>query len=163
MKITTNGFMSIVSRTGMLLLIWWILTDGAASSWWIGVPAVVLAVMASVALLPPVHLVWYECLRFVPFFLMRSLIGGTDVAWRAFHPRMPIDPDLIEYPLRLPPGLSRVFMSNTVNLLPGTLSAALDQNIMKVHVLDRKKDFLAELEAVEQNVARLFGISLNTH
>jgi len=92
---------------------------------------------------------------------MNSLIGGIDVAWRAFHPRLPIAPDLIEYPLRLPPGQSQVFMANTVNLLPGTLSAALDRNIMKVHVLDSQKDFLSELEAVEQNVARIFGLSLN--
>jgi multicomponent Na+:H+ antiporter subunit E len=161
-KVKTNGSFTLL-RVVLFSLIWWLLTDGAAAAWWIGVPAVLFAVMASITLLPPVHLVWYEWLRFIPFFLMRSLIGGTDVAWRAFHPRLPIDPELIEYPLRLPPGLSRVFMSNTVNLLPGTLSAALDRSIMKVHVLDRQKDFLAELEAVEQNVARLFGISLNTH
>lgn len=149
-----------LSRGGVFLLIWWVLTDGATSSWWIGVPAVLLAVTTSAMLLPPAPLVWYEFLRFVPFFLMRSLLGGADVAWRAFHPGMPIAPDLIEYPLRLPPGLSRVFMANTVNLLPGTLSAALDRDVMKVHVLDRQKDFLAELEAVEHSVARMFSISL---
>ena len=151
---------TIVSRGVLFSLIWWILTDGAAPSWWIGVPAVLLAVTASTALVPPAHLVWYELLRFVPFFLMRSLLGGADVAKRAFHPGMPIAPDLIEYPLRLPPGLPRVFMANTVSLLPGTLSAALDRSVLKVHVLDRRKGSLAELEAVEQSVARMFGASL---
>jgi len=151
---------TLVSRGGLFSLIWWILTDGAAPSWWIGVPAVLLAVAASAALLPPTPFVWYEFLRFVPFFLLRSLLGGADVAWRAFHPGLPIAPDLIEYPLRLPPGLPRVFMANTVSLLPGTLSAALDRNVLKVHVLDSRKSVLAELEAVEQSVARMFGTSL---
>ena len=151
---------TIVSRTILFSLIWWILADGAASSWWIGVPAVLLAVTASAALLPPVSLVWYEFLRFVPFFLIRSLHGGVDVAWRAFHPSIPIAPDLIVYPLRLPPGLAQVFMANTVSLLPGTLSAELGANCLKVHVLDRRRGFLAELKAVEQSVARLFGTSL---
>lgn len=151
---------TIVSRGGLFSLIWWIFADGTAASWWIGAPAVLLAVTASTVLVPPTPFIWYEFLRFVPFFLLRSLLGGADVAWRAFHPRIPIAPELIDYPFRLPPGLPRVFMANTVSLLPGTLSAALDRSVLKVHVLDRRKDFLAELEAVEQSVARIFGTSL---
>lgn len=96
----------------------------------------------------------------MPFFLIRSLLGGADVAWRAFHSGMPIAPDLIEYPLRLPPGLPQVFMANTVSLLPGTLSASLNQGIQKLHVLDGRNGVLAELEAVEQRVARMFGTYL---
>ena len=151
---------SIVSRGVLFSLLWWIIADGVASSWSIGVPAVLLAVVISAALLPPRPFVWHEFLWFVPFFLLHSLLAGCDVAWRTFHPAMPIAPNLIEYPLRLPPGLPRVFMANTISLLPGTLSAALDQGVLKVHVLDRRSDFLAELEEVEQRVARLFGIHL---
>lgn len=159
-KITTNGF-SIVLRLVTFLLIWWVLTNGEISSWWFGVPAVLLALITSIALVPPMHLVWYECIKFVPFFLTNSLRGGIDVAWRAFHPHLPITPDLIEYALRLPPGLSQVFMANAVNLLPGTLSAAIDNNTLKVHVLVSEKEFSSELEEVEQHVARIFGLSLN--
>lgn len=140
----------------MFALLWWILTDGSASSWWVGAPAVVLAVTASVSLLPATPLSWYQFLRFVPYFLLRSLLGGADVAWRAFHPKMPIVPELIEYKLQLPPGLSRVFMANTVSLLPGTLSSALEQNVLKVHVLDKRTNFQAELEVLEQKVAWIF-------
>ena len=156
----SNSWSTIISRGGLFSLIWWVLTNGAATSWWIGVPAVLLAVAASAALLPPGPFVWYEFLRFVPFFLMRSLLGGVDVAWRAFHPAKPIAPDLIEYLIRLPPGLPQVFMANTISLLPGTLSATLDRGVLKVHVLDSRSDFLAELETVEQRVARMFGIHL---
>lgn len=159
-KIKTSA-VSILLRSSAFLLIWWILTDGAINSWWIGVPAVLLAVVASILLLPPVKFAWFEFLKFVPFFLSRSLQGGADVAWRAFHPSLPIDPALVEYPIRLPPGLPRVFMANTVNLLPGTLSVTLDRSFMKVHVLDSQQDFLAEIEAVEQHVARMFCLSLN--
>ncbi len=154
------GWSTIVSRGGLFSLLWWVLSDGAAASWWIGGPAVLLAVAASVALLPATPFVWVEFLRFVPFFLIRSLLGGADVAWRAFHPGLPIAPGLIEYPLRLPPGLAQVFMANTVSLLPGTLSASLDRSVLKVHVLDNRRGVLAELEAVEQSVARIFGTSL---
>ena len=151
---------TIASRGGVFSLIWWVLTDGVAASWWVGVPVVLLAVIISVALLPPAPFVWYEFLRFVPFFFVRSLIGGVDVAWRALHPAMPIAPDLITYPLRLPPGLPQVFMANTISLLPGILSAEFGANFLKVHVLDVRHNFLSELEAVEKSVAAMFGVSL---
>lgn len=152
---------TIVVRGFMFSLIWWILSDGALASWLIGVPAVLLALAASVALLPPVPVVWFELLKFVFFFLRHSLLGGVDVARRVFQPDMPIDPDLVTYPLRLPSGLPQVFMANIVSLLPGTLSAALDHNVLTVHVLDRQTGFLAELQAVEGLVARTFNLPLN--
>ncbi len=151
---------TILFRATLFAVLWWVLTDGAVRSWWIGVPAVLMATVASAALIPPEPLVGRELLRFIPFFLLHSVLGGVDVAWRAFHPDMPIAPDLIAYPLRLPPGLPQVFMANTVSLLPGTLSVALDRGVLQVHVLDRRRDVLAELEAVEHKVARVFGISL---
>ena len=158
---TTKRWSAIISRAALFSLIWWILADGAASSWLIGLPAVLLAVAASVAVLPPKAFVWYEFLRFMPFFLLRSLLGGVDVAWRAFNPAMPISPDLIKYPTRLPQGLPQVFMANTISLLPGTLSAAFDQNVLRVHVLDIESDFLSELEDLERRVALVFAIPLD--
>ncbi len=152
---------SIVSRGLLFSLIWWFLTDGAAASWWIGVPAVLLAATVSTVLVPPVPLAWFELLRFVLFFLTRSLLGGVDVARRAFQPNMPINPDLVEYSLQLPPGLPQVFMANIVSLLPGTLCASLHQNVLKVHVLDKQTDFLTELKTVEQHVARILNLSLH--
>ena len=136
---------------------WWVLTDGSASSWQVGVPAVLIATTASLAFIPPSSLIWLEFIRFLPFFFSRSLLGGLDVAWRALHPRMPIAPDLVEYELQLPPGLAQVFMSNTVTLLPGTLSASIDQDVLTVHVLKQRVGLREEIEAVEQRVARVFG------
>lgn len=151
---------SIFSRGMLFILIWWALTDGATTSWWIGAPAILIAVGTSLMLLPPIPFVWYEFLKFLPFFFMHSLLGGIDVAWRAFHPNMPIDPDIIDYPTQLPPGLPQMFMANIINLLPGTLSTTLDQNVLKVHVLNIQKEFLTELIAVEISVAQMFGIPL---
>ena len=158
MKQTDQGidWSTVVSRALLFSLLWWALTDGTAGSWWIGAPAVAGAVIISVTLVPPLGLVWREVMGFVPFFLWHSLKGGVDVAWRAFHPRLPITPELVEYPLRLPPGLPRVILVNTVSLLPGTLSAELGGQVLKVHVLDSLGDFLAELEALEQRVGCMF-------
>jgi multicomponent Na+:H+ antiporter subunit E len=158
MKQTDQGidWSTVISRTLLYSLLWWALTDGTAGSWWIGAPAVAVAVIISVTLVPPLGLVWREVMGFVPFFLWHSLKGGVDVAWRAFHPRMPITPELVEYPLRLPPGLPRVILVNMVSLLPGTLSAELGGQVLKVHILDSLGVFLPELEALEQRVGCMF-------
>jgi multicomponent Na+:H+ antiporter subunit E len=97
---------------------------------------------------------------FVPFFLWRSLQGGVDVARRAFHPRMPITPELLDYPLRLPPGLPRVMLANIVSLLPGTLSATLNREVLKIHVLDGEAALLANLDTLEERVGKVCGVSL---
>ena len=151
---------TLVSRGILFSLIWWVLAGGAAASWWIGVPAVLAALFASAVLLPPAPFAWFQVLKFIPFFILRSLLGGADVAWRALHPGMPIAPGLITYPLRLPPGLPRVFLANTISLLPGTLSAELGANYLQVHVLDVRQDFLSEIETVEKSVAAIFGAAL---
>jgi len=155
---TKLGGVSIVVRALLFSLIWWILSEGTIASWLIGVPAVLLAVVVSIALLPPVRMAWFQLLKFVPFFLYRSLLGGVDVARRVFQPNMHIDPDLISYPLQLPPGLPQVFMANTISLLPGTLSATLKSNVLTVHVLDTQTGFLAEIQAVEQHVTQIFNL-----
>ncbi|HBH35691.1 MAG TPA: cation transporter [Gammaproteobacteria bacterium] len=154
------GFCRFCFRTLLFALLWWILTQGAINSWLVGAPVVVLAVLASGALLPPISWSLPGIARFIPFFLWRSLYGGVDVARRALNPRLPISPLLFDYRWRLPPGLPRVFMANTVSLLPGTLSAELDKEHLRVHVLDQSGDFISELSVVEARVAKLFGLNL---
>ena len=152
-----NRWLSTLSFVGFMVLLWWILTDGVASSWWIGIPAVLFAVIVSNNLISHRAVVWSVVPRFLLFFILHSLRGGADVAWRVLQRNMPIAPGIYEYTLRLPAGLPQVMMANSVGLLPGTLSVGLEKNVLSVHVLDTRTDFLAELEAVEQHIARMFG------
>ncbi len=149
-------------RAVLFALLWWILTDGAVGSWLVGAPVVLCAALVSALLLPAFSCSLTGIIRFVPFFLWRSLHGGVDVAKRALHPRLPISPALFDYRWRLPPGLPRVFMANTVSLLPGTLSAALNEKYLRVHVLDETTAFAEALEVLEQKVAGVFGLELLT-
>ncbi|MDZ7752871.1 MAG: Na+/H+ antiporter subunit E [Gammaproteobacteria bacterium] len=123
---TTDTFRwsTVAARSVPFAIIWWALTAGARhhGGW---VPAVLLAAVASAALMPPVPLVWRELLTFVPFFLERSLLGSLDVAQRRPDPVCP-SRRRSSIPLRLPAGLARVMLANTISLLPGTLGAGVD-------------------------------------
>ena len=120
-------------------------------------PAVLLALMLGTVLIPTTVFVWSEMPRYLLFFFLHSLLGGVDVARRVLQRNISIAPELYVHKMRLPSGLPQVMMANSVGLLPGTLSVELENNMLTVHVLDKRTDFIAELDAVENNIARLFG------
>lgn len=165
MRREERGFSSPVwwwGLCGRLLgfaLLWMVLTGGAADSWSAGGLAVATAALASLALRPerPWRVRLGGALRFVPFFVRQSLRGGLDVTRRAFSPALPLDPVLVEHSLRLPPGTARLFLLNTVSLLPGTLSADLRGDLLLVHGLDASLPLVEDLRRLETLVAELFG------
>jgi multicomponent Na+:H+ antiporter subunit E len=134
-----------------------VLTGGRTESWFLGVPAVLIAAWISsrAQRKQPGHFSITGALRFVVFFLKASLISGFDVVRRALHPKLLIDPDLIDYRLSLATEAARIFMVDAVSLLPGTLSTDLVDANLTVHVLDRNSPVHAELNALEKCVAAM--------
>ncbi len=145
-------------------MLWWIVTRGDPTSWVVGIPAVIAATLMSVVLLPERTWRWRVLggARFLVYFLRQSVLGGFDVAWRAFHPRLPLAPGLYMYTLRLPSGPAQTLLANTVSLLPGTLSATLQEDRLTVHTLDTSQPLLAQLQHLEEVVALLFGVQLSS-
>jgi len=153
-------------RVACFASLWWMLTAGDPRSWIIGVPAVLAATAASMALSPrvPWRIDALALASFIPYFTWRSMAGSVDVAWRALHPRLPISPTLEQYPLRLPPhGPARVFFADVVSLLPGTLSASLNHESMTIHILNPDPDdAFFDLTRLEAKVGALFGCPMTT-
>jgi multicomponent Na+:H+ antiporter subunit E len=93
-------------------------------------------------------------LALLPGFFGRALAGGVDVARRAFHPRMPLQPGWITYRARLPAGAPRVLLGADISLLPGTLVAGERDDQLLVHCLDTR---LPVARQVAEEEARLEG------
>lgn len=144
-------------------LLWWVLTEGYPGAWGLGAPIVLLAILTTLLLPSGGDWNWRPAglARFLPFFLLQSLRGGIDVARRALHPQRPLTPGMFEFRLRLPASPARIFFANTVNLLPGTCIASLQDQLLRVHVLDASLPVAAALRQVEERVAALFGLSLS--
>ncbi len=152
---------TVCMRTLLLALLWWALAGDAA--WGFGAPVILVALGASIALQPArrVRLEAGAMVRFAAFFLVQSVRAGIDVAARALSLRPSLAPALLDYRLRLPPGAARVFLADTVSLLPGTLSAELVGDLLRVHVLDARMPVEQGLRAAETRVAALFGATLS--
>jgi len=154
------GWQAWVRRAVSFALLWVVLTGGAMDSWLIGVPIVLLAAWLSLTLWPNPPLSLLGVARFVPWFAYQSVAGATDVAIRAFQPRMPLYPGLVRHRLRLPEGACRVALANVISMLPGTLSADLDGDELVIHALDARTDLHRMVIDLEPRIAAVFGIRL---
>lgn len=134
--------------------LWAILSEG--KGWAVGVPVVFIATAASSLVTPASRWSLAGLVRFLPYFVWNSLRGGVDVAARALNPRLPIDPAIVHYEIRLDSTEARVLMADTVTLLPGTLTADLKGNVLLVHVLNASGPFMDMLGTLEQRVGDLF-------
>ena len=157
-------FRHAVPRFGLFAVLWWVLTEGHRDSWGVGIPFIMAGIWASFLLQSPHgwELRVSGLARFFPVFFWLSWRGGFDVAFRALHPHCPLTPGLLIYPLGLPIGAARIFFANTVSLLPGTLSADLEDDRLTVHILDERLSSLKSLQLLESLVAGLFGLPIST-
>jgi multicomponent Na+:H+ antiporter subunit E len=153
-------------RFALLFGLWLVLTLNEPSAWLVGLLATAAAAVISMRLLPPMgrEVLLVTVLRLAPGFAWASLLGGLDVAWRAFHPRLPLKPRWIAYAVRLPPGAARVSLGNELSLMPGTLAAGGSDDTLYIHCLDGARPVEAQIAAEEIRIADSIGLTLeNPH
>ena len=148
----------LISRIIIYTGTWWVLTKGAADSWPVGIPAVLVAIYIDFNLFRPENTRYSlgGLIAFALFFLKSSIYSGMDVVRRTYDPRLPLDPAMVEYPLRLTSTAARNLFICTVSLLPGTLSTALEGHKLVIHALDVGRPVEHELNIIENRVAAVF-------
>lgn len=153
---------ALLWRSLFLALLWWVLSGDRPASWWLGLPCIALAVLASLWLTPPGQLRFSPLylLVYAGLFLFESLRGGLQVARLAMGPRPAWQPAMLEIRLRLPPGISRALLANTLSLQPGTLSVELADDRLHLHVLDARVPVEPQIRRVEAHIARLLRVEL---
>lgn len=151
-----------MTRAAGLLFVWFVATEADLAALPVGIPLALAGAALSVILSPgtfsAIHLP--GAMRFIRFFAVQSVLGGVDVALRALRPSMPLHPAIVRYPVRLGDTWPRVFFVNTISMLPGTLSSHFEGDAIEVHVLDCTRPVIADLAAVEERIADLFGTNL---
>lgn len=153
---------TVIVRVIAMTLIWMVLAEGELRYWGVVALAVIGGAVASLLLAPSsgLGLSLVAWLRFVPFFIWQSVLGGTDVALRAVAVPPRLDPDYVEFEFRLAEEPARVMVANTMSLMPGTLSVSLEGNRLTMHVLDRSMPAVERARLVETHVARMFRLTL---
>lgn len=137
-------------RVAAFLLLWLVLVGGADQLLFGALTAAVAAAL-SLRLLPrgELRLRPMALLAIAPHFLWQSVRAGVDVAWRAFHPRLPLAPGFVTYRPQLPPGAGRNLFTSYTSLLPGTVPCGDEDGGVVYHCLDMTQPNAAQLAAEE--------------
>lgn len=136
--------------------LWWLLTGG--SGWYLGIPTVFLAVWLSRTLkLVPWVIRPARLPALLALFFRELFGGGWDVARRALHPGMPLDPAWVHYPLTTADEDVRLLLSGIIGLMPGTLATAVDGDCLTMHVLDREMPWETNIARLEARLVDLMG------
>jgi multicomponent Na+:H+ antiporter subunit E len=129
----------------------WLILAGGLSGLVFGLLAAGLATWASIRLMPgrmrlggPLAL-----LQLIGRSAAQTLLAGTDIARRAFDPRLPLQPGLVTHPTALPEGLPRDGFTALASLAPGALPAGTDEGTVVVHALDTRLPVARDLAATE--------------
>jgi multicomponent Na+:H+ antiporter subunit E len=135
--------------------LWLLLSNN--QGWGFGAVFIALAVLCALSsrlTLPRVA--WRYLPGFLVFFLSRMLLGGIDVARRTVGRKADIQPGWVPHQLSASSAFARLLLSAITGLLPGTLAARIDGDIMQVHTLDTRQDWQRDVTSLESHLARLF-------
>ena len=75
-------------------------------------------------------------------FTKDLLTANVDVAYRVLAPSMPIEPDVVEVPLRVESDVAITTIANSITLTPGTLTMDYDatRNSLYVHAIGGRNE-----------------------
>jgi multicomponent Na+:H+ antiporter subunit E len=94
----------------------------------------------------------------LPLVFWEATRSGVDVARRALHPALPLDPALLHlatghgstHPITLATAV-------VMNLMPGTLTVEFAGRGLRLHVIDRRHDHLELLTRMERRLTWALG------
>jgi multicomponent Na+:H+ antiporter subunit E len=97
---------------------------------------------------------------YVLLFFWELLTANIDVAYRVLSPSMPIEPDVVEVPLRVESDLAVTTIANSITLTPGTLTMDYndERNALYVHGITgaNKQAILEPIRRWEDYALRIF-------
>ena len=82
-------------------------------------------------LMNPVRIFWI--ILYIPVFLWYIIKSNFDVAYRVFHPEIPIRPGIVKVKTTLKNELAKTLLANSITLTPGTLTIDFINDNIYVH------------------------------
>jgi multicomponent Na+:H+ antiporter subunit E len=96
---------------------------------------------------------------YIPWELWQIVLANIDVAYRVLHPKMPIDPLIIEFETTLRGEFSLLTLANSITLTPGTITILVEPERGKcwVHAIAKEPaDALLVDQTMQRKIAHVF-------
>lgn len=151
--------------TFIILLGLWLVLSGHYDSFHITLGIICCALVAFLShdLLFPVFswgrsfAVFIRFMAYLPWLFYQILLANLHVAKMVLHPRMPINPKIIEFDSKLESKLAFTTLANSITLTPGTITVDIHEGKYFVHALtDKVADDLLSGD-MENRVAGIYS------
>lgn len=132
---------------GLLLAVLWLAVRGVEPAPWAIVGELLIGVVVGLPIAYGLRRVYQptvdvgRALRVAPVavqffivFLREIVSSGIDMTYRVLHPSQPIEPDVIELPLRVQTDVGITSIANTISLTPGTLTIDHDPDTNSLYL-----------------------------
>jgi len=96
-------------------------------------------------------------IRFLPWLLWQIVMANIDLALRTLHPKMPINPRLINIKNNLKTDLGMVILANSITLTPGTVTIDVNEDEFLIHVISEKAANSLILGEMQAKVKKIEG------
>jgi multicomponent Na+:H+ antiporter subunit E len=111
---------------------------------------------------------WYveSSLRFsayLPWLAYQVVISNFHVAYLVLHPKLPIDPTLVEFDTSLVSERAQVMLAQSITLTPGTVTVDASDGKFLIHCLSRTTRQGIEDGVLQKRVAQVFGEPWTAH
>lgn len=101
---------------------------------------------------------------YLTVFLKDLAVANIDVAYRVLAPSMPIEPDVVAFPLRVRTDVAITTIANSISLTPGTITMDHDEeeNVLFVHAINCEdaEDVTAPIRQWEEYALVIFDEEL---
>ena len=161
-----NGKGFGVAVTFALMFLFWILLSGVFDAFHLisGVICSAIVALISHDLLvkgrdEKMVLKSLRLFRYIPWELWQIVLANIDVVYRVLHPKMPIDPLIIEFETSLRGDFALVTLANSITLTPGTITINVEPEKGKfwVHALAKEPaDALLVDQTMQKKVADVY-------
>ncbi len=101
----------------------------------------------------------WRLLLYIPWELWQIVLANFDVAYRVLHPKMPIDPRIIEFDTSLRSDFALTTLANSITLTPGTITIDVEpeRGRFLVHAIAQKPaDALLVDKTMQNKVAHVY-------
>jgi multicomponent Na+:H+ antiporter subunit E len=99
----------------------------------------------------------HKLLPYVIWLLGRILVSALQLAWIVINPRVPPEPGIVRLATSLRSPAARAMLSNSLTLVPGTMTLEMDEHELTVHSFTPDAVDDLATAAMQNRIAAIFG------
>lgn len=99
---------------------------------------------------------YHRLVVYIPWLMWQIVVSSIQVAVIILSPKMPINPTVVRFKVKLPNMTSKVILGNSITLTPGTLTLDINGDEFLVHALADSSLGIIESGKISDSVGALF-------